>query len=331
MSVEAHKWVQALRSLGWSVTTIAGRGADVTVPGLGYDPLRGPAGDGPDPDPLDPSALNQALSGFDVIVAENILSLPLNQRASDRVAAALRGRRVIVKHHDLPWHRVDTREWEVPDDPSWVHVTTTAWAAAELAGRAGISATVMHNRFAVDEPPGDRAGTRAQRRLAGLVLLQPTRALPRKNVAGGLALAEAVGATYWLLGPAEDGFQAALDELLSRATVGVLRGDGDRPARDAYAASDAVVLPSTGEGFGNPAIESALARRPLAIGDYPAGRELRALGFRWFGLDDGAALRRAMSDPDDQLIEHNHRIAAAHFDLTELPAEIESLLAGAVW
>ena len=44
----------------------------------------------------------------------------------------------------------------------------------------------------------------------------PSRALPRKNVEGALALCEALDAVFWLLGPAEDGYEATLEGLLAR-------------------------------------------------------------------------------------------------------------------
>ena len=120
------------------------------------------------------------------------------------------------------------------------------------------------------------------------LLLQPTRALARKNIAGAISLAEAVGATYWLLGPAEDGYGPELERLVARARCRVVLGVpvGGCSIADAYAACDAVLLPSFWEGFGNPSVESATYRRPLAIGAYPVAAELAAFGFDWFDAAD---------------------------------------------
>jgi glycosyltransferase involved in cell wall biosynthesis len=95
---------------------------------------------------------------------------------------------------------------------------------------------------------------------------------------------------------------------------------------DAYAAADLVTFPSSWEGFGNPAIEAAIHRRPLAIGDYPVSRELRRYGFRWLGADDHDAARRWFAEPDEALLNHNHDVARRWFSLDALDLALAELL-----
>jgi glycosyltransferase involved in cell wall biosynthesis len=211
----------------------------------------------------------------------------------------------------------------------WAHVTINELSRRQL-DEHGITATTVYNSFDPEPALGDRTGVREALGVGPgtRLLLQPTRALGRKNIPGGLALAAAVGGTYWLLGPAEDGFGPELERLVAVAACPVILGMG--PHRigiaDAYAACDAVLLPSTWEGFGNPSVESATFRRPLAIGPYPVASELAAFGFRWFDSDDPSALSRWLADPDDILLAHNHAVAAWHFNLADLPERLARIL-----
>jgi glycosyltransferase involved in cell wall biosynthesis len=337
VSVEAEKWRWALGLMGFAVHTVAGSGpVDHLLPGLSIEA----------PEPPTDAEIDAALGRADLVVVENLCSLPLNAPAGDAVARVLRGRRAVLHHHDLPWQRPSfLASPPPPDDRHWVHVTVNDLSRRQLEQR-GISATVIRNAFDVDPPGGDRRGTRQRLGLSAheRLLLQPTRAIARKNVGGGLAVAAGIGATFWLLGPAEDGYGPELEELLAGARVPVVRGtgsgDGTGPAvdgeqgigvADAYAACDAVVLPSTWEGFGNPAVESAVYDRPLAIGSYPVAAELRAFGFRWFAHDEPATLRRWLDAPDSALLRHNHDVARRHFALSDLPGRLALLLDGAGW
>jgi glycosyltransferase involved in cell wall biosynthesis len=161
-------------------------------------------------------------------------------------------------------------------------------------------------------------------------LLHPVRATARKRVPDAVAFAAALGATYWLLGQAEEGYQAELDAVLAAAPGRVIHGGGFE-ATDAYAACDAVVFPSTWEGFGNPPIEAATHRRPVAVADYPVARELRAMGFRWFPCDDPGPLADHLASPDDGLLDHNLAVVRENLSLDVMTERIGALLDEAGW
>jgi mannosylglucosylglycerate synthase len=326
VSVVAGHWGEVFRRLGLEVRTVAGAGrADRLLPGLAMDATPGPdlAGE-----------LAGALAEADLVVVENVCSLPRNPAAAEALAGLLAGRPAVLHHHDLPWQRPelgDVPGWP-PDDPAWRHVTINELSRRELAAR-GIAATTVYSGF--PEPaPGrrdlarERLGVAPGRRLA----LQPTRAIARKNVPAGLAMAAALGADYWLTGPEEDGYGPELARLLAAARCRVHRRlPAGLTMDDAYAACDAVVFPSTWEGFGAPLVEASLHRRPVAAGDYPVAAELAAFGLTWFPAADPAPLRAFLDDPDPAVLERNQEVARRHFSMDALCERLAGLLAAAGW
>jgi hypothetical protein len=81
--VTAAQWVKALRRLGMQVRTVAGDGrAGVLVAGLGLDANRPPPW----------RRLAAALDGVDLVVVDNVCSLPMNRRVGEAVANHLAGR-----------------------------------------------------------------------------------------------------------------------------------------------------------------------------------------------------------------------------------------------
>jgi hypothetical protein len=324
VSIVADHWGRALTSLGFDVVTVAGDGpVDRLVPGLAI---------GADAPP-DPTLLREVLADVDLVVVENLLSIPLNLPASRAVAAALHGRPAILHHHDPPWQRdrfAHITELP-PDDRCWRHVTINELTRHEMAGH-GVDAVTIYNGFDVTLPAGDRVGTRRLLDVAGDELLvgHPVRAIERKGIPAALELTRALGATYWLLGPAEDGYDDELARLKAAARCRFLH----HPlpfSPDVYAAPDLIVFPSTWEGFGNPPIEASIYRRPVAMSRYPVGEEIRSLGFRWFDVEDVAGIAAFLADPDPELLEHNHRLAVGHFSHEVMTGRIRDLLAASGW
>ncbi|MCJ7671387.1 MAG: glycosyltransferase family 4 protein [Acidimicrobiia bacterium] len=340
VSVETRKWDWAIRELGFATRRVAGdfadglRPDDTWLPFLEIDP---PPGARPEPD-----ALSAALAGADLVVVENLCSLPMNEVAAQTTAEVLAEHdgRVLFHHHDLPWERADLAHLGTfpPRRPNSLHVTINEQARAALADR-GIEAHVVRNAFDLNPIPGDGPATRRKWRFAAddLVLLQPTRAIPRKEVGRGIEFAEAIAALlpdrvvrYWITGPAEDGFGPELARLVDAATIPVTVGRAARP-EDAYAAADVVVFPSSWEGFGNPVIEATVASRPVVVAHYPVLDELIALGLDLLSIDEPGTVAALLQSGATPAIGGNRDVLERYFDLADLPSRIATTWSAVGW
>ncbi len=328
VSVVADLWRQALERLGWETTTIAGEGpVDHLLPGLAIDATRPP-----------PAAeVEEVLGGCDLVIVENLLSIPMNLAASAVVVDVLAGRPAVLHHHDPPWQRARFAHVTQlpPDHPAWAHVTINHLTERQFAER-GLSATTIYNGFDVDPPTGRRDRTRALLDVGcdERLIVHPVRAIARKNIPSALRLCEALDATYWIPGRAEEDYGDELERLLAATSARVIRHRVDRAQvtmPDLYAASDLVVFPSTWEGFGNPPIEAAIHYRPAAVGHYPVAHELRGLGFRWLDPEDHRAVAAELDDPSEEALAGNRRLVEQHLSTERMEADIARLLESRGW
>ena len=325
VSVVTHHWRTAFESLGFETVTVAAEGADRSVRGIGIDDEQ----TGIEPDRVEFEA---ATADCALVVIENLCTIPLNLSAARMVAGARRGKPTVLHHHDPPWHRKHLEHITElpPQDPSWIHVTINDTTRNEMADR-GIESTRIFNGF-----PAPGSGDRQRLRIelgvseSELLFCHPVRAIERKNIPAALQISEFFGATYWLLGPAEDGYDDELAALLSAATTRVIRGscpDTD----DIYAAADLVLYPSTWEGFGNPPIEAAMRDKGCVVGSFPFAAELASMGFRFLSPDDPEAIQSWLQRPDQATLERNRALAFEHFSLSKITEQIAGLLGRAGW
>jgi glycosyltransferase involved in cell wall biosynthesis len=339
VAVEARKWEWALHELGFRVRRVAGelddglRPDDTWLPFLAIDPADGST--------QDPGALGASLAGADVVVVENLCSLPINPDASSLTAEVLARHKgaVVFHHHDLPWQRAGlvSPEGIPPHRPNSLHATVNDYSRIQLAHR-GFEAVTIRNAFDLDPPRGDREATRSAFGFEAddLVLLQPARAIPRKNVPAAVEFATELAAhemrrvRLWITGPAEDGYDIVFGRVLAEAMIPITVGRA-ASASDAYAAADLVVYPSTWEGFGNPVIESIAHRRPIVVGAYPVLEELRAFGVELLSIDDPDAAREWLRDPRTDVLEANVDCVRPHCSIKDLPARLAAAFGRAGW
>jgi mannosylglucosylglycerate synthase len=347
VSVEARKWAWALHELGFETRRVAGaiegdaEPDDFVIPALAID---APSGD---LERVDPGTLRDALDGADLVIVDNLCSLPLNVDAARAVAHAVREHpgRIAFRHHDLPWQRRHLKHLEDEFPPRLdgaLHATINLRSRRELHARGYADAATVHNYFDLDPAPGDRDKTRREFGFADdeFVLFQPARAIERKNVPGALrfalqlqGVAPALDLRLWLSGPAEDGYAPVLERIVERAQIPMTIGRASS-AGSGYAASDLVVYPSTWEGFGNPVIEAIAYRRACVAYPYPVLSELVAAGIRVFSTERPDAVAKFLADEPavrERYFDANVSRARVSFSLADLPAAIDETFAAHGW
>ena len=96
VSIVAEAWAASLTELGFTIRTVAGEGpVDRLVPGLAIDAATPPTN----------GEVAEALADVDLVVVENLATIPLNLPAARVLGAVLAGRPAILHHHDPPWQR----------------------------------------------------------------------------------------------------------------------------------------------------------------------------------------------------------------------------------
>jgi glycosyltransferase involved in cell wall biosynthesis len=312
---------------------------------------------------------------LDALIVENAwaipMQLPLGLALRELVERT--GLPTIGHHHDYWWERERFAGCVVPDIlraafppdlPTIRHVSINSPAAAQLRRRRRLHSVVVPNVFDFEQgrpSPRERARIRASLRAelgmgeSGILVVQPTRVVPRKGIELAIDLVGRLGdpdAVLLLTSPAGDeglAYLAELEDRAARARV-ELRYAADRfapdqegvpvdPAHslnDAYIAADLITYPSLYEGFGNALVEAMFYRKPIVVNRYSVyDADIRPLGLRVVELQGAvsdsavAEVRALLDDPArrERDTDHNFDVAHRHLGYEVLRERLEGLLA----
>jgi glycosyltransferase involved in cell wall biosynthesis len=300
------------------------------------------------------SALLWFLRDFEVdtVVVQNALCLPMHVPLGMALADVLAetGLPAVAHHHDLAWERERFRRPHVlqllrpafpPALPGLSHVVVQSAAREELQRRRGIAATVLPNvmDFEEEPPPGDGAAYRATAGLGpdDLLLLQPTRLVPRKGIETTLRLAHQLADPHLKVvvshHEGDEGYaygrrlrqeadRLGVDLRFAPARTDYEQDPGRPRLADAYAAADLVCYPSRDEGFGNPLLEAFYHRRPVLVNRYPAyARDIAPTGVDCIEIDGELSaeavdrVAEVLQDPRQwgDPAERNYEVGRRHF------------------
>ena len=309
---------------------------------------------------------------IDLLVPQNILAIPMHVPMGIAMTEFLSETQMpaIAHHHDFYWERTrfsvtgvqDYLDMAFPCRLNQVkHVVINQAAEEQLSLRKGVSSLLIPNVFDFDNPPpGKDVYSQNLKNDLGLakddvMILQPTRIVPRKGIEHAIKLVGALGDPRYKLVISHDSgdegheYKGMLEELAREekvdirflsSRVGEVRqkdSDGRKiyTLWDLYAHADLVTYPSLYEGFGNALLEAIYFRVPIIVNRYSIfQQDIEPKGFK-FPMMDGfitadlvKEVHKILQDSNyrDRMTNHNYEIARRYFSYTILRRNLQTLI-----
>ena len=313
------------------------------------------------------------VNSLDALVVENAWAIPMHLPLGLALRRLVEETKVpaIGHHHDYWWERERFARCVVPevleaafppDLPTIRHVSINSLAARELEERRGLRSVVVPNVFDFDQPrprrhPAVRRRLRAELGMQperGLLVVQPTRVVPRKGIELAIELVGRLNdpdAVLLITSPAGDeglDYLVELERLAERHGVHLAyaadrfapdhEGKPLRPAHslhDAYLAADLITYPSLYEGFGNALLEALFYGTPIVVNRYPVYvSDIAPLGLRLVEIDGAITdatvteVRELLGNPRRirENARHNFEVARQHLSYRLLRRKLGGLL-----
>ena len=309
---------------------------------------------------------------IEIMIVQNALCIPMHIPLGLAIThfIAETGFPTIAHHHDFYWERsrfaVNSVEDILrmafpPSLPSIQHVTINSFAQHDLSWRTGESSILVPNvlDFELGPPPDDEwtADMRTELGLEAddILLLQPTRVVPRKGIEHSISLVAQLKNPKCKLvvshesGDEGDEYLTVLTELavnqgvdlrFIHTRVGERRRTDDQGHKiytlgDAYAIADFITYPSLYEGFGNALLEAFYYRKPVLVNRYsifvadiePRGFEVIKMdGFLTRDVVDSVRLVLEDIDYRERMVSHNYELCKAFFSYSVLRRKLRALV-----
>jgi glycosyltransferase involved in cell wall biosynthesis len=296
------------------------------------------------------------------------MNLPLGVAITEYLAET--GMPTIAHHHDFYWERTrfsvnavqDYLDFAFPPRvPNLLHVTINQAAQEDLGFRKGLSSELVPNVLDFETPPPQIDNYSADiRNEIGLtaddiMVLQPTRVVPRKGIEHAIKLIEMLGDPRCKLvithesGDEGMEYHHMIAELAREANVDLQFVDsriGEIRSRDSegrkiytlwdfYLHADLVTFPSLYEGFGNAFLETLYFKKPILMNRYAIfARDIEPKGFQ-LPLIDGFVtktvvdeVRRILENDAyrQAMVDHNFVLATKFYSYRVLKSKLETLI-----
>ncbi len=320
------------------------------------------------------STLYAFIQRFDieVLIIQNAVTIPMHVPLGVALSQLLAetGMPAIAHHHDFYWERdrfsvnaiADFIDMAFPPRHRRLqHVVINEAARESLALRKGVTSILIPNVIDFENPPDPvDAYTTDLRADIGLepsdvMILQPTRVVPRKGIEHAIKLVQMLGDPKYKLVISHEAGDEGMEYLnmlseLARDSnvdlrfistrVGETRQVDDEGRKiytlnDIYPHADLVTYPSLYEGFGNAFLEAIYHRVPVLVNRYGVfGRDIEPKGFRVPVMDGYvtrnvvAEVRRIFEQPGYRaaMVEHNYHVAIRYFSYSVLRRSLRTLI-----
>lgn len=321
------------------------------------------------------STLYDFVARFDlkVLIFENVLSIPMHVPLGVAITEFIAETHLpcIAHHHDFYWERTrysvnaanDFLDMAFPSrDHDLQHVVINENAQEELARRKAVPSILIPNVLDFENPPPSM-DTYASDVLSEIglapgdvMILQPTRVVPRKGIEHAIQLVKLLGDPKYKLVVsheagdegleyrhmlAEFARQAGVDMRFVETRVADARQIDSEGRKiytlwDIYPHAALVTYPSLYEGFGNAFLEAVYFKVPSLVNRYAIfHRDIEPKGFRVPTMDGFLTgdvvqqVRRVLDDPAErkQMVDHNYQVALRHFSYSELRRRLRMLVA----